>query len=184
VNTAFPLRRSEVVVGIGYSDQIPVARTAILTVLAELEGIEPDPAPEALAWELAGSSVNLKVRWWTDSRRTSVVHAQARVVEAIKGVLDREGIDMPFPTQVVLLHDQTEETDGIRGKQPKAGPRARTGSSPALRGRTTDPAQERSISWARCRTSSRSAGSASSCRARANTSRAMAWAAGLNWSAS
>ena len=130
VNTAFPLRRSEVMVGIGYSDQIAVARKAILAVLAELEGIEPDPAPEALAWELAGSSVNLKVRWWTDSRRTSVVHAQARVVEAIKGVLDREGIDMPFPTQVVLLHDQTEETDGSRGKQREGWPPRKDGPQP------------------------------------------------------
>lgn len=130
VNTAFPLRRSEVMVGIGYSDQIPLAREAILTALAGVEGLEKDPAPEALAWELAGSSVNLKVRWWTDSRRLSVVNAQDRVVEAIKRVLDREGIDMPFPTQVVLFHDQTEDTDGIRGQQREGWPPRKDGPQP------------------------------------------------------
>lgn len=83
-----------------------------------------------LPWELAGSSVNLKVRWWTDSRRTSVVHAQARVVEAIKGALDRAGVDMPFPTQVVLLHDQTEEVDGVRGEQREGWPPRRKGPQP------------------------------------------------------
>ncbi|MBP1807643.1 mechanosensitive ion channel family protein [Rubellimicrobium aerolatum] len=130
VNTAFDLRRSEVDVGIGYGDPIPAAREAILAALREVEGVEPDPAPEVLAWELAGSSVNLKVRWWSHSRRTDVVHVQARVVEAIKGALDRAGIDMPFPTQVVLHHDQTEEVDGVRGRQREGWPPRQDGPQP------------------------------------------------------
>jgi small conductance mechanosensitive channel len=122
VNTAFPVRRSEYVVGIGYGDRIEEARTAVLAALADLEVVEHDPAPEVLVWELAGSSVNLKVRWWSESRRTNVVHVQATVVEAIKKALDRAGIDMPYPTQVVLLHDQTEEVDGTRGRQREGWP--------------------------------------------------------------
>jgi small-conductance mechanosensitive channel len=122
VNTAFDLVRSEVVVGIGYGDKIGAAREAILSAVKGLDGVEPDPAPEVLAWELGGSSVNLKVRWWSRSRRTNVVHAQSLVIEAIKGALDQAGIDMPFPTQVVLLHDQTEDMDGMRGKQREGWP--------------------------------------------------------------
>ena len=130
VNTAFDLRRSEYDVGIGYGDKIPTAREAIMAALREVEGVEQEPAPEVLAWELAGSSVNLKVRWWSHSRRSDVVHVQARVVEAIKGALDRAGIDMPFPTQVVLLHDQTEEVDGMRGKQREGWPPRKDGPQP------------------------------------------------------
>jgi small-conductance mechanosensitive channel len=113
VNTARPTRRSQYDVGIGYGDDIEAARTAILEAIATLPGIETDPRPEVLVWDLAGSSVNLRVRWWTQSKRTNVVHVQAAILEAIKKALDKNGIDMPFPTQVMLLHDQTEETDGI-----------------------------------------------------------------------
>lgn len=120
VNTAFPLRRSEVVVGIGYGDDIGAARAAILEALGGIEGVEPEPAPEVLAWELAGSSVNLKARWWSHSRRTDVVHVQARVVEAIKVALDRAGIDMPYPHQVVLFHDRSAE-DARDGRDPGGG---------------------------------------------------------------
>jgi len=130
VNTAFPLRRSEYDVGIGYGDKIPAAREAILAALCEVEGVEQDPAPEVLAWELAGSSVNLKVRWWSHSRRSDVVHVQARVIEAIKNALDGAGIDMPFPTQVVLLHEQTEEVDGMRGEQREGWPPRKGGPQP------------------------------------------------------
>ena len=94
----------------------------IRSALEGLDGVEQDPAPEVLPWELGGSAVILKVWWWTDSRRTSVVHAQAAAVEAIKLALDRAGIDMPFPTQVTLLHDQTEELDGQRGRQREGWP--------------------------------------------------------------
>jgi hypothetical protein len=31
-------------------------------------------------------------------------------------------IDMPFPTQIILFHDQTEETDGDRTRQREGWP--------------------------------------------------------------
>lgn len=123
VNTARPTRRSFYDVGIGYGDDIAAARAAILSAVGSVEGIETKPAPEVLVWDLAGSSVNLRVRWWTQSKRTDVVHTQAIVLEAIKVALDKAGIDMPFDTQVMLLHDQTEDVDGIRGKQREGWPR-------------------------------------------------------------
>ena len=130
VNTARPTRRSQYDVGIGYGDSIAAAREAILEALSTVPGIEADPAPEVLVWDLAGSSVNLRVRWWTNSKRTSVVHIQAAVLEAIKTALDAAGVDMPFPTQVVLFHDQTEEIDGFRGEQREGWPRRRNGEQP------------------------------------------------------
>lgn len=130
VNTARSARRSQYDVGIGYGDDIAGARRVILDALKNVEGIEAEPAPEVLVWDLAGSSVNLRVRWWTQSKRTNVVHVQAAVLEAMKVALDKMGIDMPYPTQVVLLHDQTEETDGVRGMQREGWPR-RQGEEPS-----------------------------------------------------
>jgi small-conductance mechanosensitive channel len=122
VRTAFPKRRSEYTVGIGYGDDIDHACETILRAVEGVPGILKDPAPEALPWSLDSSTVNILVRWWTDSRRSNVVAAQARIIPAIKRALVEKGIDMPFPTQVVLFHDQTEETDGDRTRQREGWP--------------------------------------------------------------
>jgi small-conductance mechanosensitive channel len=122
VNTAFDKRRSEYDVGIGYGDDIEKAREAILAALGGLPHVERSPAPEVIPWELDGSSVNLRVRWWTRSVRNHVVSARGEVIEAVKRALGEAGIDLPFPTRVVLFHDQTEETDGDRRRQREGWP--------------------------------------------------------------
>lgn len=127
VRTAFPLRRSEYLVGIGYGDDVEQACRVILNALREAELVAQDPAPDAIPWALDGSSVNIKVRWWSDAQRGSVVQAQGRVIAAIKRALTEAGIDLPFPTRVVLLHDQTESSDGDRTRQREGWP---AGDSP------------------------------------------------------
>ena len=130
VNTAHPVRRSQYDVGIGYGDDIDAARQAILAALPRAKGVEVDPKPEVLVWDLASSTVNLRVRWWTNSLRTDVVHAQAAVLEEIKKALDAAGIDMPFDTQVMLLHDQTDAFDGHRGRQREGWPAPKESAAP------------------------------------------------------
>ena len=122
VRTAFPARRSEYDVGIGYGDRIEEACRVILDAIGKLEGVARNPPPDAIPWALDASTVNIKVRWWTDSRRASVVQMQGRVIGAIKRALSDAGIDLPFPTRVVLFHDQTEETDGDRARQREGWP--------------------------------------------------------------
>ncbi len=66
---------------------------------------------------LADSTVNLRALWWTDSQNSNVTQLRNQVLIAINEKLTHHGIDLPFPTQVVLFHDQTEETDGDRRRQ-------------------------------------------------------------------
>jgi small conductance mechanosensitive channel len=122
VNTAFGQRRSEYDVGIGYGDDVRRACEVIRQALKGLPDIAADPAPEAIPWELAGSSVNIRVRWWTEPHQADVVHARGRMIEAVRQALGEAGIDLPFPTNVVLLHDQTEEADGDRTRQREGWP--------------------------------------------------------------
>ena len=136
VNTAFAIVRGSYDVGIGYGDDIEAARSAILDALDGLEGIQRQPAPEVIPWDLAGSSVNLRVRWWSDSKRTSVVLARGRVIAAIRDSLNAAQIDMPYPTQVVLFHNQTDETDGDRTRQREGWPAG--DSPPASRAQLVD----------------------------------------------
>jgi len=122
VNTAFAKRRDEYEVGIGYGDDPAEAAAAFAEAIAGVEGVLPDPSPECLPWSLAESTVNLRARWWTDSARTEQVHVRAGVVLALFRAAKERGIDLAFPTQVVLLHDQTEATDGDRARQREGWP--------------------------------------------------------------
>lgn len=95
----------------------------ILDALRRVHGVVQDPAPEALVVDLAGSSVNIRARWWIDPPlRTDVVSSMDEALHAIKEALVAEGIDLPFPTRHVLFHDQTETTDGDRAAQREGWP--------------------------------------------------------------
>ena len=122
VNTAYAVRRSEYDVGIGYGDNIERARRVMLDTLQKTEGVLQKPAPDVLVVELAGSSVLLRARWWTPSRRADVLGVQDKVLTGLKNALTKEGIDLPFPTQQILFHDQTESTDGDRRRQREGWP--------------------------------------------------------------
>ena len=115
VNTAFDHRRLQSDVGIGYGDDIDRAKQLILEAIASVDGVLSSPTPDALVMELAGSSVNIRARWWIKPpRRADALDMQDQVLTAIKKTLTANGIDLPFPTQQILFHDQTEETDGDR----------------------------------------------------------------------
>lgn len=123
VNTAYDRRRLSVTVGIGYGDDIAQAKRIILDTLDGIEDIRRDPAPTVLVRELADFSVNLDVRFWIDPPiRREAVEAQDHVLEALKPALIAAGIDLPLPTQQVLFHDQTEDTDGDRTRQREGWP--------------------------------------------------------------
>ena len=123
VNTAFEHRRLQYDIGIGYGDDINEARRLILEAMHETDGVLETPAPDAIVVELAGSSVNLRARWWIDPpRRADALDLQDRVLTNIKNKLTANGIDLPFPTQQILFHDQTEATDGDRAHQREGWP--------------------------------------------------------------
>jgi small conductance mechanosensitive channel len=68
-----------------------------------------------------------------DGRRVvipNVFVSQDAVLQRVVGALRAAGIDLPFPTQHVLLHDQTDEFDGDRSRQREGWPAATEGDSP------------------------------------------------------
>lgn len=105
VKTAFPSRRTKIIVGIGYGDSIEEARSTIKDVLKNTEGVLHEPAYDVNVVELADNSVNLRVLFWTDSVQSSVRKTSDRVVTGIKKALDRKGIDMPFPHLVLMTQE-------------------------------------------------------------------------------
>ncbi|AFY56527.1 small-conductance mechanosensitive channel [Rivularia sp. PCC 7116] len=134
VNTAFEHRRIQYDFGIGYGDDIDFAKQLILEAIRETDGVLNDPPPDAIVVELADFTVNIRGRWWINPpRRADALDFRDRVLSAVKNKLTANGIDMPFPTQQILFHDQTEETDGDRNRQREGWPAAARGEVPNSR---------------------------------------------------
>ena len=133
VNTAFKVRRLEYDLGVGYGDDLEKATRLLLELLPKTEGVLQKPAPDVLMVSFEDSSIALRVRWWARSERADTLEAQDKVLRAIKKTLyDEHGIDLPYPTQQILFHDQTEETDGDRTQQREGWPGG-SGGAPRAR---------------------------------------------------
>ena len=95
--------------------------------VAAVEGVASEPPVEVIPWGLSDFTVNLKVRWWGGSPRIEQVVLKGSVIMAVAKAAKEHGVDLPFPTSVVLFHDQTEEVDGNRARQREGWP---AGKSP------------------------------------------------------
>ncbi len=127
VKTAYETHRDELVVGIGYGDDPAEAVAYFRAAVAAVEGVASEPPVEVIPWALNDSTLDLKVRWWGDSPRIEQVVLKGRVILAVAQTAKEHGVDLPFPTSVVLFHDQTEEVDGDRTQQREGWP---AGKSP------------------------------------------------------
>jgi len=101
VRNAYESRRVRVTVGIGYKDSIESARKIIHDVLGKTKGVLGSPEPWVYVSELAPSSVNLTIYFWTGSRQANVLKLSDEVATAVKNALDQAHIDIPYPQVVV-----------------------------------------------------------------------------------
>ncbi len=133
VISAYDMLRSEYDVGIGYGDDLAEAKMIALEAMKRVDGVLADPPPDVLVWELGESSKNIRIRWWTKPARGDVLRIRDAVLKDVAEAIAGAGIDLPFPTQVVLFHDQTEETDGDRSRQREGWPAGKNPPKPRHR---------------------------------------------------
>lgn len=100
-------RRMDLIVGIGYGDDIDKARDVILAAIKQSEYVLDDPAPGVSVAELGDNSVNLAVRPWVDS--STYAPASHEITERVKKALDAAGINIPYPQRDVHIfnHDKS-----------------------------------------------------------------------------
>ncbi|HJQ26054.1 MAG TPA: mechanosensitive ion channel family protein [Blastocatellia bacterium] len=122
---AYPVRRTAIDVGIGFGDDVDEARRLMLEAISGVDGVLTEPPPSVVTKAFGDSGVILRARWWTKSPRREMVRVRDYVIPAIRRKLGENGIDLPYPTQQVLFHDQTEETDGDRARQREGWPAGR-----------------------------------------------------------
>lgn len=96
------MRRENLVIGISYDSSIQKAKDLLLELCAADENISTEEGKEAMVvvTELADSSVNLSIRYWTTIE--TFWPTKFKMIENIKATFDREGIEIPFPHRVMV----------------------------------------------------------------------------------
>ena len=95
-------RRIDLIVGIGYDDDIRLAKETLVELVAADSGILSKPAPTIAVAELADSSVNFIVRPWVKTE--DYWDVRLRLTENIKLTFDEKGISFPYPQQDVHMY--------------------------------------------------------------------------------
>jgi len=88
-------RRVDFVFGIGYEDDLKLAKNTLLEIVNDDKRVLQDPEPFVAVKELGDSSVNFVVRVWVKSEDYWGVHFDT--MERVKLTFDNKGISIPYP---------------------------------------------------------------------------------------
>ena len=101
-----PTRRIDLVVGIGYGDDIDKAQDVLLALAKGDERIHAEPAPQVLVQGLGESSVDLDLRCWTsiDDYWPLLFDLTKRAKIDIEGA----GLSIPYPQRDLHVFSATE----------------------------------------------------------------------------
>jgi small conductance mechanosensitive channel len=101
-HTAKKIRRVDLAMGVGYDDDLKVARDVMMKAMVNHPLVLEDPAPSMLMTELADSSVNFSVRPWAKTEDFWTVYGD--LLEQFKTDLEAAGCNIPYPQTDVHLH--------------------------------------------------------------------------------
>ena len=97
-------RRVDLVVGIGYDDDIKKAKDVLNTIVNGNEKVLKEDGITVAVSELADSSVNFVVRAWVNT--PDYWDVKFDLTEKIKTTFDTEGISIPYPQTDVHLYKE------------------------------------------------------------------------------
>lgn len=99
--TAHPTRRVDMVVGVGYDDDLNKAKKIIEELLAADERVLKDPVPQVVVSNLGDSSVDFIVRPWV--KKEDYWAVKFDFTKAVKEKFDAEDVTIPYPQRDVHL---------------------------------------------------------------------------------
>jgi small conductance mechanosensitive channel len=105
--TANNTRRVDMVIGVGYEDDLDGAKALLMEEVTNHKLVLKDPAPQVEVSELADSSVNFVVRPWCKTSDYWAVKFD--LTKSIKQRLDRDGFNIPFPQRDVHIHQASAD---------------------------------------------------------------------------
>ncbi len=101
VNTAYPNRRCEFMVGIGYEDDIQKAKKIIFMILNNDPTILSQPSFSVNVSALTDFSVKLKVQWWVNTSEAGTSSSMSTVQEQVIQSFAENSISIAYPVQQV-----------------------------------------------------------------------------------
>ncbi|MBN7785823.1 mechanosensitive ion channel family protein [Ponticoccus gilvus] len=118
VRTNQEVRRTSIVCGVAYGEDIDRARAVIYKAVREVDLVRDDVRDvQVFAMAFGASSIDFEIAWWTGSLPVDIRRSRDKVVAAIKRALDEEGIEIPFPYRTLTfkeplaLHRREEADD-------------------------------------------------------------------------
>lgn len=106
IRTAKDVRRTTVICGVAYDEDVDKAREVIANAVRSVDAVRDDVRDvEIFAQEFADSSINFEVTWWTGSRPIDIRSSRDKVVAAVKRALDEAGIEIPFPYRTMTFKE-------------------------------------------------------------------------------
>ncbi|ARD42922.1 mechanosensitive ion channel family protein [Colwellia sp. PAMC 21821] len=105
IRTDLDQRRTTIVCGVGYGENVDEARAVIKQAVTNCKTVISDSRPvQIFANEFADSSINFEVTWWTGSKPLDIRESRDEVVAAVKSALDKSGIEIPFPYRTLTFN--------------------------------------------------------------------------------
>ena len=98
-------RRIDLVIGVGYNDDLKKVRSVLEAILNQEERVLAAPEPTIGLLELADSSVNFAVRPWV--KTADYWPTRFALQEEIKLRFDDQGISIPFPQRDLHIFNET-----------------------------------------------------------------------------
>lgn len=102
----FPIRRLDLTVGIAYAEDVERVEDLLLALAQQNPAALEEPKPFVLVTGFGPSSVDLQFSFWVPGDR--VLEGRSQMMVDIKKILDREGIEIPFPHTSVYAGSHSE----------------------------------------------------------------------------
>ena len=123
-----PRYRIQTHVDIAYGTDIEEARQIITKTVTQLQGVLVDKPVDALYIEMGDFAMKFRVRWWVESYVDT-----RRMLDHVHTALDKAfaaaEIESPYPTQYLIVHNDTDTPQLYRKQKDKQAPTEDSGDN-------------------------------------------------------
>lgn len=118
VRTDRDLRRTTIMCGVAYGEDVDAARSIIEDAVISVDTVRDDVKDvEVFARAFGASSIDFEVTWWTGSRPIDIRRSRDQVIAAVKRALDDAGVEIPFPYRTLTFKEPLNVKSGALGKE-------------------------------------------------------------------
>ncbi|MFO7971878.1 MAG: mechanosensitive ion channel family protein [Desulfobacterales bacterium] len=103
--------RVRINIGVSYDADIEKAKELIRGVAGSLPWVSKEPPPVVVVKNFGESSVDLQLRVWIDDARKRI-HTISSITDIIKGVFDKNGIEIPYPKRDITIINKSRIESG------------------------------------------------------------------------